>query len=228
MLCQFLLYTKWFSYTYVYILVHILFHCGLSQDVELSSLCPTGGPCFLSMELCSLSHSERPWVCHILTAAVCPCAWRRDHALPGCCITLHLESWQVDLGGTKFQAGREFCVSVIALCSGSGAVPDPKWVLQWMDWPACSPARVPSMLRRPGSLGFPWTAVFHVRPCNAIPAASIDYSSLATCANYRSSWTHKPRILFILLKGIILRLSYQGLPWWSSGHDSMLPHWHIH
>ena len=26
------------------------------------------------------------------------------------------------------------------------------------------------------------------------------------------------------LKGIILRLSYQGLPWWSSGQDSMLPH----
>ena len=210
MLCQFLLYTKWFSYTYVYILVHILFHCGLSQDVEPRSLCPTGGPCFLSVELRSLCHSERPWVCHILMAAVCPHPWRRDHTLPGCCIALHLESWQVELGGSKFQEGGEFCVFVIALCPGFGVVPDPQWVFQWMDWPACSPARVPSMLRRPGSLMFPWRAVFHVRPCNAIPGASIDYSSLATCANYCSSGTHKPRVLFILFKRNYIKIVIPG------------------
>ena len=30
---------KWFSYTHTYILFHILFHYGLSQDIEYSSLC---------------------------------------------------------------------------------------------------------------------------------------------------------------------------------------------
>ena len=33
---------KWFSYTYIDILFHILFHYGLSQDIEYSSLCYTG------------------------------------------------------------------------------------------------------------------------------------------------------------------------------------------
>ena len=43
---------KWFSYTYVYILFFkILFHSGLSQDIEYSSLCYTVGPCCLSMYL---------------------------------------------------------------------------------------------------------------------------------------------------------------------------------
>ena len=40
---------KWFSYTYTYILFHILFHYGLSQDTECSSLCYTVGPCCLSI-----------------------------------------------------------------------------------------------------------------------------------------------------------------------------------
>ena len=30
---------------YIYILFHILFHDGLSQDIEARSLCSTGGPC---------------------------------------------------------------------------------------------------------------------------------------------------------------------------------------
>ena len=34
-----------FSYTYVYILFHILFQDGLSQDIEYSSLCYTVGTC---------------------------------------------------------------------------------------------------------------------------------------------------------------------------------------
>ena len=49
MLCQFLLYSKVNQpYTYIY-LFHILFHCGLSQDTEYSSLCYTVGPCCLSI-----------------------------------------------------------------------------------------------------------------------------------------------------------------------------------
>ena len=30
---------KWVSYTYIYILFHILFHYGLSQDIDYHSLC---------------------------------------------------------------------------------------------------------------------------------------------------------------------------------------------
>ena len=40
---------KQFSYTYTYILFHILFHCGLPQEVEFSSLCSTVGPCCVSI-----------------------------------------------------------------------------------------------------------------------------------------------------------------------------------
>ena len=41
---------KWLSYTYMYILFfNILFHYGLSQDNEYSSLCSTVGPCCLSI-----------------------------------------------------------------------------------------------------------------------------------------------------------------------------------
>ena len=40
---------KWFSYTYIYILFHILFHYGISQEIEYSSLCYTVGPCCLSI-----------------------------------------------------------------------------------------------------------------------------------------------------------------------------------
>ena len=34
---------------YLYILYHILFHYGLLQDIEKSSLCYTVGPCYLSI-----------------------------------------------------------------------------------------------------------------------------------------------------------------------------------
>ena len=40
---------KWLIYTYIYILFHILFHYGLSQDIEYSSLCYTVGPCCSSI-----------------------------------------------------------------------------------------------------------------------------------------------------------------------------------
>ena len=40
---------KWLRYRYIYILFHILFHYGLSQDIEYSSLCYTVGPCCLSI-----------------------------------------------------------------------------------------------------------------------------------------------------------------------------------
>ena len=40
---------EWFSYTYVYIPFHILFHYGLLQDIECSSLCCTVGSCCLSI-----------------------------------------------------------------------------------------------------------------------------------------------------------------------------------
>ena len=36
-------------HTYIYILFHILFHSGLSQDIEYSSLCYTVEPCCLSI-----------------------------------------------------------------------------------------------------------------------------------------------------------------------------------
>ena len=53
MLCWFLLYSKVIQlyinkYKYIYILFYILFHYGLSQDIEYSSLCYTVGPCCLS------------------------------------------------------------------------------------------------------------------------------------------------------------------------------------
>ena len=37
---------KWFIYTYIF---HILFHYGLLQDIECSSLCYTVSPCCLSV-----------------------------------------------------------------------------------------------------------------------------------------------------------------------------------
>ena len=65
MLCWFLLYTKWFSYTYIYILFPALFHYGLSQDIEYSSLCCTVGPWCLSILcvlvcICHPKHLIRP------------------------------------------------------------------------------------------------------------------------------------------------------------------------
>ena len=40
---------KWVSFTYIYILFHILFHYGLLQDIGYSSLCCAVGPCCLSI-----------------------------------------------------------------------------------------------------------------------------------------------------------------------------------
>ena len=50
MLWQSLLYSKVTQlYTYRHSFFNILFHCGLSQDIEYSSLCYTVGPCCLSI-----------------------------------------------------------------------------------------------------------------------------------------------------------------------------------
>ena len=40
---------KWFSYTWIYILFHIPFCYGLSQDMKYSFLCSAVGPCSLSV-----------------------------------------------------------------------------------------------------------------------------------------------------------------------------------
>ena len=40
---------KWFSYTHMYILFHILFHYGLPQDIGCSSLCYIAGPYCLAI-----------------------------------------------------------------------------------------------------------------------------------------------------------------------------------
>ena len=49
-MCQSLLYSKVTSYTRTDILLYILFHYGLSQDLYYSSLCYTLGPCCLSIQ----------------------------------------------------------------------------------------------------------------------------------------------------------------------------------
>ena len=41
--------TKWFSYMRIYIYIYILFHYGLSHDIECSSLYYTVRPCCLSI-----------------------------------------------------------------------------------------------------------------------------------------------------------------------------------
>ena len=40
---------KWFSYTYAYITLQILFPYNLLENIEYSSLCYTVGPHWLSM-----------------------------------------------------------------------------------------------------------------------------------------------------------------------------------
>ena len=40
---------NWFSYKYIYIVFHILFYYGLSQEIEYSSLCSKVGLCCLSI-----------------------------------------------------------------------------------------------------------------------------------------------------------------------------------
>ena len=42
-------YTLYVYYIYIYILFYILFHYGLSQDIDYSSLCYMVGPCYLSI-----------------------------------------------------------------------------------------------------------------------------------------------------------------------------------
>ena len=66
---------NWFSYTYVNIFFHILFHYGLLQDIEYSSLCQTVETCYLSILyiVCYLS---------ILYIVVCICHRRQWHPTP--------------------------------------------------------------------------------------------------------------------------------------------------
>ena len=45
---QFYTYIYIYIYIYIYTQFHILFHCGLSQDIEYSSLCYTVGLCCFS------------------------------------------------------------------------------------------------------------------------------------------------------------------------------------
>ena len=76
---------KWFSYTYAYILFHILFHYGLSQDIVYSSLCYTGGPCCLSILyiiVCIWSHY---WA-YILRKP----SFKKSHE-PQCSLQLYLQ-----------------------------------------------------------------------------------------------------------------------------------------
>ena len=40
---------KWFSYTYIYVPFHILFHYDLSQSIAYSSMCYRVGPCCWSV-----------------------------------------------------------------------------------------------------------------------------------------------------------------------------------
>ena len=48
-MCSFLLYSKVIQLYICIFLFHILFHYGLSQDIEYSFLCYTVGPCCLSI-----------------------------------------------------------------------------------------------------------------------------------------------------------------------------------
>ena len=59
MLCLFLLYSKSDSVIHIYILFHILFHYCLSQDIEYSSLCYTGGPLFLNIDSCWVGKHQK-------------------------------------------------------------------------------------------------------------------------------------------------------------------------
>jgi len=45
-------------YTYIYLLFIILFHHGLSQDIEYGSLCYTVGPCCYCIHLFEGQHSN--------------------------------------------------------------------------------------------------------------------------------------------------------------------------
>ena len=50
---------KWFRYTYIFFF-NILFHCGLSQDIEYSFLCSAVGPClfilYVTVYICCPRH----------------------------------------------------------------------------------------------------------------------------------------------------------------------------
>ena len=45
----YIVYVYVYIYIYVYTCIFFLFHYGLSQDIEYSFLCYTGGPCCLLM-----------------------------------------------------------------------------------------------------------------------------------------------------------------------------------
>ena len=48
---------KWFSYTYIHILFHILFYCGVSQHIEYSFLCYMVGSTLLFIHsMCNSLH----------------------------------------------------------------------------------------------------------------------------------------------------------------------------
>ena len=53
---------KWLLYIYIYILFYILFHYGLSQNIEYSSLCYTVGLCCLSIlyTIVCICYSQTP------------------------------------------------------------------------------------------------------------------------------------------------------------------------
>ena len=66
---------QWLSYTYIYTPLHNSFHYGLSQNIEYSSLCSTGGSCCRQVRT---------------TAKV----------FPGSCSSAELSGAEVDLGDT--------------------------------------------------------------------------------------------------------------------------------
>ena len=60
---------KWFSYTYIHSFFSGLFHYGLSQDIEHSSLCCTVEPC------CSSILYTIVCICRPQTPNPCCCKW---------------------------------------------------------------------------------------------------------------------------------------------------------
>ena len=51
---------KWLLYIFFFILCHILFNYGLSQDIEYSALCHTVGPCCLSILFVTSTNLKLP------------------------------------------------------------------------------------------------------------------------------------------------------------------------
>ena len=67
-MCSFLLYNK-ATKLYIYILFHILFHYGLSQVIEYSSLCYTVGSYYLSSIIINICNESNGKVKSILKKA---------------------------------------------------------------------------------------------------------------------------------------------------------------